>query len=759
VYRADVTSIVSGNGNYIISGLPVTTQLTNANDDTDGGTLLIMYQDLTSSFTGSIHLMDGCVPILGGIANQTMNNINSCGNSTSGSAFIGVADLQIAGSTYSLNGSPTNTYSGFNWMDFLSTSTTVTNGQTTASYTFQSSGDCYCLFLGGLYWQTACLTCNPSTAGLTVTSTSITPATCGSNGGASVAVSGGSGNYSITWYTNPNQYGNTATNISGGSYLVSVIDSIAGMCGNALITIPYTGPVVTASSTPVNCQNNGTATASVSGGTSPYTYSWSPSGGNAATASNLPAGSYVVSVTDATGCTVSASVTVVNVSNLAVVVSVVPDSCPSPSGAATAAVTGGQPPYSYTWMPGNLTTSTISGVPSGTYTLTITDGAGCVINTNVVIPYNNSSSQVSVTGGGTIGCGAFVQLNASVPSGNATYSWSPSTYLSANNIANPYCNPFSSITYTVTAVSACGTSTAVVTVQVSSINSVSENICVVSVDTSINRNVVVWQHSQSPTYGYYNIYRETAVAGVYAVLATQPASVFTTYTDYTSTPWSVAQRYKVSYVDSCGTESAQSSHHRTCFLQVSPAVPSGYNLIWTAYEGLNVQTYNVYRGPNNSNMTLIAQVPSSTLNYTDPNPPAGTIFYVVEAVHPNGGCSPSFNLMSGPQVQTVSPNSGLSNFWASTGVGIAENALHSSLTVSPNPGNGEFVLNCNLSAGDDVEVSITDVAGRVVYTYVQSANGTTFRLDMDLSPLAAGIYNVKVTNGANEGVTKLVIAQ
>ncbi len=758
VYRADVTSIISNNGNYVISGLPTTTTITTTNDDTDGGTLLIMYQDLTSSFTGSIHLMDGAVGILGGSTTQNMTGFNSCGNSTSGSAFMGLADLQMAGATYNMNGNGTTTYPTYNWLDFVSQSTSVTNGQSTAAYSFQSNGDCYCLFLAGLYWQTSCMTCNPSTAGLTITSSSVTPATCGANGAAAVTVTGGSGNYVITWSTNPTQFGLSANNLAGGTYVVSAIDTVAGMCGNITITIPYTGPVLTTSATPVNCTTTGSASVSVTGGTPPYTYLWSPTGGTGTTESNLNAGTYTVVVTDNSGCTVTGYATVGNSSTLSVLTGVSPDSCPSPSGWASANVTGGVLPYSFLWSPGNQTTASISNQPAGTYTFTVTDGSGCVINTIVNIPAYNNGMQLNLASVPPIVyCGGGFMLFASVNVSPATYSWQPTTYLNNPNIAAPICIPFTGITYTVTVTSQCGTATDSVTVSLSGVNLMDEDICVVTVDTAINRNVIVWEHTSSPTWAQYNIYRETSSAGVYALIGTQHASVFTTYTDMTSNPMNSAERYRISYVDSCGFESDTSAHHRSLFLQVGPALPTGYNLVWTAYEGLNIATYNIYRGASAGNLLLIAQVPGTTFNYSDPNPPMGTLIYMVEAVHPNGGCSPSMRL-AGPNVQST-PNTALSNLQVAF-VGVDEsNLIETSLTIAPNPGNGIFVLNCNTASGEEVNVTITDALGRTVYTSNDANQGSTFRKEIDLSTLAAGVYNVQVNSGSNLGVTRVVITQ
>ncbi|MGO4711010.1 SprB repeat-containing protein, partial [Chryseobacterium sp. 2TAF14] len=115
----------------------------------------------------------------------------------------------------------------------------------------------------------------------------------------------------------------------------------------------------TVSQTNISCNggSNGSAGIVVTGGTAPYTYSWSPSGGTAATATGLSAGSYTVLVTDANGCTISRTVTITQpataVSGTTVVTNI---AC---NGASTGAInltpSGGTAPYTFNWG-GGITT-------------------------------------------------------------------------------------------------------------------------------------------------------------------------------------------------------------------------------------------------------------------------------------------------------------------------------------------------------------------------------------------------------------------
>lgn len=114
--------------------------------------------------------------------------------------------------------------------------------------------------------------------------------------------------------------------------------------------------------------------------------------------------------------------------------------------------TGG---VSYTWMPGNLTGSTVNVCPpaSTTYTLYITDANGCsdsdVVSINISIPNVTASPSVSVCNGNS------TILVASGPAGQ-TYAWTPSATLTGANTANPTATPTATTTYTVTATNAFG---------------------------------------------------------------------------------------------------------------------------------------------------------------------------------------------------------------------------------------------------------------------------------------------------------------
>ncbi len=141
---------------------------------------------------------------------------------------------------------------------------------------------------------------------------------------------------------------------------------------------------VAASGEDVRCfgENTGSVTASVTGGTGSYTYSWnSMPVQNTPTASRLAAGNYTVTITDANGCTATNNVTISQPGS-GMVVSIAQENilCPGgTTGSATATVTGGLEPYAYSWNTIPVQTKeTVTDLPAGTYTVTITDSHGCI---------------------------------------------------------------------------------------------------------------------------------------------------------------------------------------------------------------------------------------------------------------------------------------------------------------------------------------------------------------------------------------------
>jgi hypothetical protein len=232
----------------------------------------------------------------------------------------------------------------------------------------------------------------------------------GTNGSATVTPNGGTPPYTYLWNTSPVQTTQTATGLRAGVYTVTVTDSKGSLTtANATVTQPNAITNVIASTvTNVGCfgGNNGSVTVSnPTGGTPPYTYSWNTSPAQVTqTASNLIAGTYIVTVTDSKGCiaTSTASVTQPAQALSNVIGQTVQNvKC---NGTATGIITvsnpvGGTPPYSYKWNTIPIqNTQLATNVPAGVYSVTVTDNNGCIATafTTVTEPAKITNVQASV---------------------------------------------------------------------------------------------------------------------------------------------------------------------------------------------------------------------------------------------------------------------------------------------------------------------------------------------------------------------------
>jgi len=209
-----------------------------------------------------------------------------------------------------------------------------------------------------------------------------TPPTICNGANATVTVSAGGGQppYSYFWNT-----GQTTASITqpAGTYSVTVTDANANSCSaTASVTIgqePLLGVVTSGNNVSCNGGNDGSATATVTGGINPIYYLWAPGGQTTATAIALTAGNYSVTVTDNIGCTATSTVIIYEPALLnSVFQSVTNVSCNGlNNGSIASATSGGTPPYSYQWQPGGQTTSTINNLSPGNYSVVIRDANNC----------------------------------------------------------------------------------------------------------------------------------------------------------------------------------------------------------------------------------------------------------------------------------------------------------------------------------------------------------------------------------------------
>ena len=179
----------------------------------------------------------------------------------------------------------------------------------------------------------------------------------------------------------------TITNLIAGTYTVTATD-INGNTGESTynVTEPDILMGFIVNQTNVDCSggNTGSATINATGGTEPYLYLW-PDGSMANMNNNLAAGNFDVTVTDTNNCTDLINITISQAAPF--LVEVIPDGgiiCPGTILNLSALPSGGFTPYNYQWSNGGITQSiTVANI--GTYTVTVTDNAGCTSDDSVIV--------------------------------------------------------------------------------------------------------------------------------------------------------------------------------------------------------------------------------------------------------------------------------------------------------------------------------------------------------------------------------------
>ncbi|MEO8147316.1 MAG: gliding motility-associated C-terminal domain-containing protein [Bacteroidia bacterium] len=331
----------------------------------------------------------------------------------------------------------------------------------------------------------------------------VTNSICGnSNGTANVDTNaiGTVPPYQFLWSNG--QTTSQSNGLGQGFYTVTVtdangcskIDSVT--VGNTTSTI-----LLQLSSTNSTCtQSNGTASAIPNGGTAPYSYQWS-NGSTVASVSGLFSGTYTVTVTDVNGCT---KIDTVNVGNNPSTVQLqlfsTYTTCSLNDGTASVTPGGGTAPYTYQWSSGS-TVASLSGLATGSYTVTVTDVNGCTRVDSIYIGNNPSTVQLQTTSTGTT-CG---QSNGSAtvsPNGGTSpysYQWSSGSSISVLSGLSP-----GTYTITVTDVNGC-TAIDTITANPSSafiLSVSSDTIICAGESTSISANApAATSYSWSPSTG------------------------------------------------------------------------------------------------------------------------------------------------------------------------------------------------------------------------------------------------------------------
>lgn len=280
----------------------------------------------------------------------------SCSGGDNGSITITVAD-----------GTPPYTY---NW----------SNGQTDEDITGLTAGD----YTGTVTDDNGCSFVVNATVNepslISVTIDNVMDATCngGTDGGIMISVSGGTAPYTFMWSNGADT--EDVSDLLAGDYTGTITDANGCELVSDAITIAEPDAIVVTvdGTTDVTCNGgvDGSIMITVSGGTAPYSFTWSD-GSISEDPASLSAGDYTVTITDAIGCeTIANPIVVSGPDAITITTDEIIDDAGSNDGAIMISVAGGTAPYTYAWSNGEATED-LMDLAVGDYTVTVTDNNDC----------------------------------------------------------------------------------------------------------------------------------------------------------------------------------------------------------------------------------------------------------------------------------------------------------------------------------------------------------------------------------------------
>ncbi len=273
------------------------------------------------------------------------------------------------------------------------------------------------------------------------------------DGSISTSVYGGTAPYSYLWSS-----GDTTASRSqlyAGDYSLTVMDSVGCIKSETYQVEQNTDLSVSLTAGVLECyqEGQGEIESAVQGGVAPYVYLWS-SGDTTANLANVESGSYNLTVTDANGCSVTAS-SYISIKSLYINSSVVNPTCygSDDGSVGVASVYYGTAPYSYLWSTGD-TTSVLTDVASGRYRVTVTDANGCEISRSINIADRQKVSLAYSISQRDCSSNDSIEINLIGSGGMSGYSY----YLDGEEISSTYKSDTAGV-FTVTVQDALGCET------------------------------------------------------------------------------------------------------------------------------------------------------------------------------------------------------------------------------------------------------------------------------------------------------------
>lgn len=579
---------------------------------------------------------------------------------------------------------------------------------------------------------------------------------------ANIGISGnGTGGlppYSYTWLPATNLSSTTTANTTVTTvttttiYTLTITDQNGCMDMDTVQVSVLPAPPVNLGPDTVVCGTSFTLDAGNPGSS----YLWS-TGAGTQTLNITQSGSYSVAVQFPSGC--------VNQDQVNVTMNTPPPYTLGPDTASCGTgitIDAGSGYVSYAWSTGS-TTQTENVSSSDTISVTVVDNNGCTLTDTIGITLNPAPA-VNL-GPDTTQCGGAVTLDAGNP--GALYFWSNNTSTQTTAVS-------SSGTYFVNVLTQAGCSgsdTIAVTINYQPVVNLGPDtsICLASVILDAGNPGSTYNWSNGPS-----TQTVTVGSGTYSVLVTDPSGC--SDVDTISVTANVPPVVTVSndtaicaggtatLVANGGVSYLWSNNMTTQSIMVSPTVNTSYYVTGTDVNGCQASDVVVVTLLPSANAQFTYTMSGVTANFTNQSSGAFTYSWNFGDASPlNNTANPSHTYTANGTYTvtlTVTSACGTDTYTqviTITDVGVQDNDLANTLSIYPNPNDGNFTVRFEFSEAKDVTVSLTDVSGRVI-TSIEKTNILSFNEDLGSNALANGVYFVNITT--TEGVvTRKIVVQ
>ncbi|MBL7720087.1 MAG: SprB repeat-containing protein, partial [Flavipsychrobacter sp.] len=300
---------------------------------------------------------------------------------------------------------------------------------------------------------------------------------------------------------------------------------------------------------------------------------------------------------------------------------------------------GGQPPYQYSIDYGPFQSGNVFNAVSGgtAHFVQIKEsGNNCIASTNIPILQPDSIPvSFGVTPSSCMDSNGTAWADVTGTNGPYTLSWNTTPVQTTDTAVNV---PNGPVTVLITDGDGCSRTD---TLNVPLIPLfVGEEICSITVDSTANKNLLVWDKTAPPgSVDKYYIYRADSNAGNYALLDSVDYTAMSTYLDNSSSPSTNYYSYYITTVkEDCGESPGSAAHTEKRLLGTWAG--GNFVLNWNDYIGVSgVDSQYVYYSYNGAPFTLLNTVPITQIGDAHFAPPAGYYRYFV-GIPNTGGCNP-----------------------------------------------------------------------------------------------------------------------